>query len=134
MSSPSNAPVGVSPAPLPIVLKVCFTLVTPDRLRQIEFGLEKDSDGTTVNWTITFVLYERTDCTKPFADPVVSLNVFVASTLYANAETAAQNGLTPAQTAHATGPSANAAKAMQAGTLPVPVANKIIQNTLKSSD
>jgi hypothetical protein len=108
-----------------------LTLNTPDRLREISFGLEKDTDGAKVNWTITFVLYERTDPTEAFGDPVVSLNVFVASTLHANAETAAHNGLTPAQTAHATGPAASAAKEAQAGTIPLPVANNIIQNTLR---
>jgi hypothetical protein len=110
---------------------VSFTLNTPDGLREISFGLEKDTDGTRVNWTITFVLYERTDKTKPFGDPLVSLNVFVVSTLHAKAEIAAHNGLMPAQTAHATGPAADAAKAVQAGTMPLPVGNNIIQNTLK---
>jgi hypothetical protein len=114
------------------VLKVGITLNPPDGLRQISFGLEKDVDGVKVNWTITFVLYERTDTTKSFGDPVVSLNVFVASALHANAETAANNGgLTPTQTAHATGPAAEAAKARQAGQMPAAVADKIIQNTLK---
>jgi hypothetical protein len=133
MSSPSNPnpPTATQPAPLPIVLKVTFILDTPDLLRQISFGLEKDTDGTTVDWTLTFALYERTDRTKPFGDPIVSLNVFVAVALHPNAETAVQNGLTPAQTAHATGPAANAAKASQAGTVPLPVAQHIIQNTLK---
>jgi hypothetical protein len=57
--------------------------------------------------------------------------VFVASSLHAHAEVAAKNGLTPAQTAHATGPAADAAKAVQAGTMPAPVGNNIIQNSLK---
>jgi hypothetical protein len=122
---------GTMPAALPIALKVSFTLNTPDGLREISFGLEKDTDGTDTNWTITFALYERTDTTKSFGNPVVSLNVFVASSLHANAETAAHNGLTPAQTAHATGPAADAAKAVQAGTMPLPVGNKIIQGSLK---
>jgi hypothetical protein len=110
---------------------VSFTLNTPDGLRQITFGLEKDSNGTKTNWTITFVLYERTDPTVAYGDPVVSLTVFVSSTLHSNAAAAANNGLTAAQTAHATGPAADAAKAVQAGTLPLPAGNKIIQNTLK---
>jgi hypothetical protein len=130
-TSGTTPPTGTMPPALPIALKVSFTLNTPDRLREISFGLEKDTDGTQVNWTITFVLYERTDTTTSFGDPIVSLNVFVASTLHANAETAAHNGLTPVQTAHATGPAADAAKAVQAGTMPLPVGNKIIQNSLK---
>ena len=129
----SDSPSGVctTPPALPIVLKVSFTLNTPDGLRQIFFELEKDLDGVKVNWTITFKLYERTDTANPFCDPLVSLTVFVASTLHANAEAAALNGLTPAQTARATGPAANAAKAVQAGTMPLPVGNKIVQDTLK---
>lgn len=123
---------GAAAAPsLPIALKVSFTLNTPDGLRQISFGLEKDTDGVKVNWTITFTLFERTDSTKPFGDAIVSLNVFVATTLHANAETAAHQGLTPPQTAHATGPAANAAKAANDGTMPLPVAHNIIQGTLK---
>ena len=54
---------GIMPAALPIALKVNFTLNTLDGLRQISFGLEKDTDGVTVDWTITFVLFERTDPT-----------------------------------------------------------------------
>lgn len=134
MGSPSSSnPVsGGSGTPsLPVALKVTFTLNTPDGLRRISFGLEKDTDGAKVDWTITFVLYERTSATASFGDPVVSLNVFVASTLHANAETAAQNGLTPAQTAHATGPAADAAKAVKAGTMPAATGNNIVQNTLK---
>jgi hypothetical protein len=78
------------------------------------------------------MLYERTNAAASFGDPVVSLNVFVAVALHANAQAAVDNnGLTPAQTAHATGPAADAAKAAQAGTMPAPLANNIIQNTLK---
>jgi len=124
---------GTMPPALPVVLKVNFMLTTTDGLRQVSFGLEKDTDGVKVNWTITFVLSERTAKTQPWGDPIVSLNVFVATALHANAQAAAdQNGLTPSQTAHATGPAADAAKQMKAGTLPPAVGNNIIQNTLKS--
>jgi len=131
-ASGTNPPAGTTPPALPVALKVSFTLNTPDGLRKVSFGLEKDTDGVTVNWTITFVLYERTSATASFGDPVVSLNVLVAERLHANAQAAVDNnGLTPAQTAHATGPAAEAAKAAQAGTMPAPVANNVVQNTLK---
>lgn len=130
-SSSSASTTGTQPPALPIALKVDFDLNTPDGLRHIAFGLEKDTDGTKVNWTITFVLSERNDTNTPFGDPLVSLRVFVATTLHAQAETAAQKGLTAAQTAHATGPAADAAKAVHEGTMPLPIGNKIIQNTLK---
>jgi len=130
MAGSFTNPAGAAAAPLPVALKVEFTLTTPDGLRKIFFGLEKDTDGAQINWTIRFVLSERTDPAKPFGDPLVSLNVFVATHLNANAEAAAQNGLTPAQTAHACGPAANAAIAVYAGTMPAAVGNRIIQNTL----
>jgi hypothetical protein len=126
-STPST---GTMPAPLQIALKVSFTLNTTDGLRQISFGLEKDTDGVTADWTITFVLYERTDPTVDFGNAVVSLTVFVASPLQANAEIAAHSGLTPAQAAQAIGPAADAAKAASAGALTLPEASEIIQNTL----
>ena len=122
---------GKMPAALPIVLKVDFTLNTPDGLRRISFGLEKDSDGTQVNWTIIFTLFERANSSTPFSEPIVSLKVFVAASLHAHAEQAARNGLTPEQTARATGPAADAARAVHAGTLPAEVGNRIIENTLK---
>jgi hypothetical protein len=121
---------GTMPAALPIALRVSFTLNTTDGLRQISFGLEKDTDGVTTDWTITFILFERTDPNADFGSPVVSLNVFVVSHLHGSAETAAHQGLTPAQAAHATGPGADAAKAVSTGELPLPMGNRIIQGTL----
>jgi hypothetical protein len=127
------ATTGIMPPALLIALKAAFTLNTLDGLRQISFGLEKDTDGVTTDWTITFVLFERTDPSADFGSAVVSLNVFVASPLHGNAETAAQQGLTPAQAAHATGPGADAAKAVSTGELPLPMGNRIIQGTLATA-
>jgi hypothetical protein len=121
---------GTMPAALPIALKVSFTLNTTDGLRQISFGLEKDTDGVTTDWTITFVLFERTDPSADFGSAVVSLNVFVASSLHDSAETAAHQGLTTAQAAHAAGPAADAAKAVSTGALSLPLGNRVIQGTL----
>ena len=133
-AAPASIPTtGTMPAALPIALKVSFTLNTVDGLRQISFGLEKDTDGVTTDWTITFVLFERTDPSVAFGSAVVTLSVFVASSLHANAETAAHQGLTPAQTAHATGPAADAAKAVSTGELPLPLGNRIVQGTLATS-
>src|SRR5271168_3780895 len=47
-STPST---GTMPAALPIALNVSFTLNTPDGLRQISFGLEKDTACITTDWT-----------------------------------------------------------------------------------
>lgn len=124
---------GIMPAALPIALKVSFTLNTTDGLRQISFGLEKDTDGVTTDWTITFVLFERTDPSADFGSAVVSLNVFVASPMHDAAETAAHQGLTPAQAAHATGPAADAAKEVSTGDMPLPMGNKIVRGTLTAA-
>src|SRR5260370_1126386 len=67
----TNPPAGTPPPALPIALKVSFTLTTPDRKRQISFGLEKDTDGVKVNWTITFVLSELTDPNQSHSQPGV---------------------------------------------------------------
>jgi hypothetical protein len=116
---------------LPVVLKVDFTLITPDGQRKIGFSLEKDSDGTKTTWTISFTLYEKQAGATTFGDPTISLNVVVAPTLSAKAQTVAQNGLTAPQAAHATGPAADAAKALADGTGSHLAAVTSIQNSLK---
>src|SRR5262245_66136635 len=94
-----------------IKLKVNFELNTPNGLRRVIFGLEKDAtSGTVVVWTINFQLFERAKRTDPYTDPIVSLQVEVDKALFPKAEKAAQ-GLTPGQSAHALGPAADDAKA-----------------------
>jgi hypothetical protein len=116
---------------LPVVLKIDFTLITPDGQRKIGFSLEKDSDGTKTTWTISFTLYEMQDGATTFGDPTISLNVVVSPTLNGNAQTVAQNGLTAPQAAHATGPAADSVKALADGTGSHLAASSSIQNTLK---
>lgn len=132
-SSSSSAPtVGAGASTtLPVVLKVDFTLITPDGQRKIGFSLEKDSDGTKTTWTISFTLYEMQTGATTFGAPTISLNVVVAPSLSANAQTVAQNGLTAPQAAHATGPAADAAKALADGTGSHVAAVTSIQNSLK---
>jgi hypothetical protein len=113
-----------------IALKVTFDLNTPDGKRKVHFGLEKDVVGTDIVWKIDFTLFERTDTTAPFGDAIVSLSVQVDPTLNARADQAAK-GLTPSQTAHATGPAAEAAKAANDGELPQEVADGAVQDTLE---
>ena len=113
-----------------IAIKVAFELNTPDGLRRVKFGLEKDFTGTDIIWLINFQLWERTDRTKAFTDPIVSLQVHVNPQLNARAE-AATKGLTPAQTAHATGPAADAAIAGKNNELPPAVVHSQIQGTLQ---
>ncbi|HET6974717.1 MAG TPA: hypothetical protein VFI24_00225 [Pyrinomonadaceae bacterium] len=114
-----------------IKLKVNFTLNTPNGLRRVIFGLEKDAtSGNVVVWTINFQLFERTKKTDPFGDAIVTLDVEVDKALNSKAEKAAQ-GLTPGQTAHALGPAAEDARAAQTGEIDEADANDTIQNTLK---
>ncbi len=114
-----------------IKLKVNFQLNTPNGLRRVIFGLEKDAtSGTVVVWTINFQLFERAKKSDPFGDPIVSLDVEVDKALNAKAEKAAQ-GLTAGQSAHALGPAADDAKAAEEGEIDQEDAQQTVQNTLK---
>lgn len=114
-----------------IKLKINFQLNTPNGLRRVIFGLEKDAtSGTTVQWTINFQLFERAKKSDPFGDPIVSLDVEVDKALNAKAEKASK-GLTAGQSAHALGPAAEDAKAAESGEIDEADAQDTIQNTLK---
>ena len=113
-----------------IALKVVFDLNTPDGMRKVHFCLEKDVEGTDIVWKIEFTLFERDDVNKPFGQPILSLSVQVDPALNAQADQASK-GMTPPQTAHATGPAAEAAKAANDGQLPKPMARTAVQDTLQ---
>lgn len=114
-----------------IKLKVHFELNTPNGLRKVIFGLEKDAtSGTVVRWQIDFQLFERSKKTDPWGDAIVTLNVEVDKALFPKAEKAAQ-GLSPGQSAHALGPAADDARAAADGEIDEEEAQDTIQNTLK---
>jgi hypothetical protein len=114
-----------------IKLKVNFELNTPNGLRKVIFGLEKDAtQGNIVSWSIDFQLFERAKKTDPWGDAIVTLNVDVDKKLFPKAETAAQ-GLTPGQSAHALGPAADDARAAADGEIDEEEAQDTVQNTLK---
>ena len=114
-----------------IKLKVNFELNTPNGLRKVIFGLEKDAtQGDIVSWSIDFQLFERAKKTDPWGDAIVTLNVDVDKKLFPKAETAAQ-GLTPGQSAHALGPAADDARAAADGEIDEEEAQDTVQNTLK---
>ena len=114
-----------------IKMKVHFELNTPNGLRRVIFGLEKDAtSGTTVNWTINFQLFERAKKSDPYGDAIVTLDVEVDKALNAKAEKAAK-GLTAGQSAHALGPAADDAKAAEDGEIDQEDAEQTVQNTLK---
>jgi len=114
-----------------IGIKVHFVLNTVDGLRRVIFGLEKDTQGTTIKWTINFQLFERQKKTDPFGDAIVAVDVEVDTALNQKADKTAQSKkLTPPQSAHALGPAADDAKAANAGDISQDDANDTIQDTL----
>lgn len=114
-----------------IGIKVHFVLNTLDGLRRVIFGLEKDTQGTEIKWTINFQLFERQNKTDDFGDAIVDVDVEVDTDLHDKAETTAHSrSLTPPQSAHAVGPAADDAKAAQAGDIDQSDANDTIQDTL----
>ena len=114
-----------------IKLKINFELNTPNGLRRVIFGLEKDAtSGNAVVWTIDFQLFERAKKTDPYGDAIVTLNVEVDKALNSKAEKASK-GLTAGQSAHALGPAADDAKAAQDGEIDPEDAQETVQNTLK---
>jgi hypothetical protein len=121
----------VKPKSTVIKLKVNFELNTPNGLRKVIFGLEKDAtQGDVVSWSIDFQLFERAKKTDPWGDAIVTLNVDVDKKLFPKAEAAAQ-GLTPGQSAHALGPAADDARAAADGEIDQEEAQDTVQNTLK---
>lgn len=112
-----------------IKIKVHFELNTPNGLRRVVFGLEKDTQGSIVTWKIDFQLFERKKKSDPFGDAIVTLNVEVQKELHDKAEKAAK-GLTAKQSAHALGPAAEDAKAAMVGEIEQDEAEETIQNTL----
>ena len=113
-----------------IRIKVHFELNTPNGLRRVIFGLEKDTQGKVVLWKIDFQLFERSKKSDPFGDAIVTLNVEVDKALNDKAEKASK-GLTAKQSAHALGPAADDAKAAEAGEIDQEEAEATVQNTLK---
>jgi len=113
-----------------IKIKVHFELNTPNGLRRVIFGLEKDTQGAIIIWKIDFQLFERAKKSDPFGDALVTLNLEVDKQLHAKAEKASK-GLTPGQSAHALGPAADDAKAAEEGEIDRKEAEQTVQNTLK---
>jgi len=117
-----------------IAIKVNFELNTPNGLRRVVFGLEKDTKQKekVVVWLIHFQLFERTKTSDPFGDPIVKLDVEVDKELFDKAEaTSKKKALSAGQTAHVLGPAANDAKAAKAGEIEQEDADDTIQNALK---
>lgn len=127
----SAAADGPTVAGAEIGLRGMFTLTTEDKLREVIFGLEEDIKGTDPIWTIHFDLKERDNETDDFTD-IVALDVLVdEEVLRPAAAAAAQNGLTPPQSAHALGPAADDAKGTTTGDVDPSDAHDTVKGTLK---
>jgi hypothetical protein len=100
-----------------VSMSVNFVVTTTDGLRQVAFGLEKNTKGTDIEWQIHFTLLERSRKTDSF-DTIVSLDVQVDTSLAPQAEAMAHNKPTPDQAAHILGPLADDSKLVQTGDLP----------------
>ncbi len=120
-----------------IAVKVKFELFTPNGLRHVIFGLEKDTKpgaGTEqlVVWLIHFQLFERAQKTDPWGDPIVTLDVEVDKALQPKADaTSKKKALSAGQTAQVLGPASDDAKDAKAGVIDQSEADQTIKNTLK---
>src|SRR5437868_6355705 len=87
-----------------VSISVDLGVTTPDNLRHIDFGLEKDTgDDDTVTWKIHFKFQERESASDSFID-VVTLDVVVKEKNHPAAEATAKEGLTNPQVDHLNGP------------------------------
>lgn len=128
------APAAPTPAPGPVQrvvvsMSVNFVVNTTDGLRQVTFGLEKDTTGTNIEWQIHFKLLERAKRTDSF-DLIVQLDVDVKTSLIPQAEAMAHSKPSADQAAHIVGPLADDAKLVQSGDLPKPVFDDEAQHTM----
>ena len=87
-----------------VSISVDLGVTTPDQLRHIAFGLEKDTDDDgTVTWTIHFGFQTRQSTSDNFVDEV-TLDVKVKVKDFNQAEATAHEGLTDPQVNHINGP------------------------------
>ncbi|MBS1810268.1 MAG: toll/interleukin-1 receptor domain-containing protein [Acidobacteria bacterium] len=131
-STPSPL-VNSAPNRMITALKVRFILNNRDGLRQVIFGLEKMVQGDEILWKINFQLFERLKKSDAFNDALVDFSLAVNSSLNAQAERAASQGLTPGQSAHALGPAADAQKAAHIGEISQAEANQTTQDVLRKT-
>jgi len=115
-----------------VKIHVRFTLNTADGLRRVLFDLEKDSlNAGEIDWKIQFQVFERVKKSEAFGDPLVDLELDVDTKLNKQAETIANDGMTPSQAAFAIGPAADTAKDAKTGAADDDEARATVLKTLK---
>jgi hypothetical protein len=87
-----------------VSISVDLGVTTPDGLRHIDFGLEKDTgDDDSVTWTINFAFQTRPTTSDPFTDEV-TLKIVVKTKDFERAQLTATHGLSDPQVDHLNGP------------------------------
>jgi len=113
-----------------VSISVDLGVTTPDDLRHIEFGLEKDTgDDDSVSWTIHFQFQERQSTTDDFID-VVTLDVKVKEQNHDAAEATAKEGLTDPQVDHLNGPVTVASQSLSQGNATQDQVSRLVEATL----
>lgn len=112
-------------------IHVEFTILTPDQLKQIVFGLNKDkaADGVTDTWKITFCLSTRAAKTDPFVS-IVEATVDADLKDAPIAEETANKGLNSSQADHLTLNVAKAGERLNAGKVKQPFFDRTLKATL----
>jgi len=111
-------------------ISVDLEVMTPDRLKKVIFGLDKEVDAESVHWTINFQLLEREKKSDEFGDPLVKLTVDVKKSNNELAEETATKGLNSGQSEHLLGPGVSAAQKLKAGKTTEEKAAAVIERTL----
>ena len=113
-----------------VSISVDLGVTTPDNLRHIDFGLEKDTgDDDSVTWTINFKFQERASADVDFID-VVTLNVTVKSKNQAAAEATATDGLSDPQVDHLNGSVTVASQKNKQGKVTDEQLSRVVEGTL----
>jgi len=113
-----------------VSISVDLGVTTPDSLRHIDFGLEKDTgDDDSINWTIHFKFQERQSTTDDFTD-VVTLDVKVKEKNHDAAEATAKDGLTDPQVDHLNGPVTVASQSLSQGNVTEDQVSRLVEGTL----
>jgi len=112
-----------------VKIHVQFTILTPDQLKQISFGLNKDTGDGTVTWKITFSLSTREKKTDEFTkviDAAVDADLKDAPL----AEETANKGLNKPQSDHLTLNVATTAERVKSGKLKQATLDRAVKATL----
>lgn len=115
-----------------VKLHVQFQVNSPDRLRTVLVRLDKRTEEDAVAWNMNYSLREREKKTQEYR-PIAQVEVDVGRSLHAQAERAANKGLTVAQAQYAIGPAAHKVKDYVAGELPLKEAQKSVEDILRQN-